>query len=323
MEKTNRKPVKKAMILAGGLGTRFLPATLCLAKELFPIGNKPILMYHIEDVVKAGVDDILIVGNKLKEESFKNFLAPSDDYLSRIASDGKMGNLAEINDLLSKVKITYINQDDPEFMIDGKKYKNEGYGERGSAIAILAGKAWANGEPFVCLNGDDLCFYPDGSSMTKEVVDVYNKTGDNVVYGKELPREVMYKYSSMVLGNTIGGSRKSRKMLDIIEKPAPGTESSNIMGFCRYVLTPEFMNRVLKTKQRPNGEYNMTDVLQSLAQDGLASTCIFTGEYFDCGSMAGYALANTYVALQDESSRKIVNNGLEDFRKNSKANEKS
>ena len=64
------------MILAGGLGTRFLPATLCLAKELFPIGNKPIIMYHIEDLVKAGINDILIVGNKLKQESFENFLSP-------------------------------------------------------------------------------------------------------------------------------------------------------------------------------------------------------------------------------------------------------
>ena len=80
----NKKQVKKAMILAGGLGTRFLPATLCLAKELFPIGNMPIIMYHIEDLVKAGINDILIVGNKLKEESFKNFLTPSKEYLNNI-----------------------------------------------------------------------------------------------------------------------------------------------------------------------------------------------------------------------------------------------
>lgn len=323
MEKEkNYKPVKKAMILAGGLGTRFLPATLCLAKELFPIGNKPILMHHIEDIVKAGITDILIVGNTLKEDSFRSFLTPSEDYLSRIEADGKMGSLSEINNLLSKVKITYINQDDPEFNIDGKIVKNEGYGERGSAIAILAGKAWANGEPIVVLNGDDLCFYKDGSSMTEEVLDVYNKTGDNVVYGKELPREVMYKYSSMVLGGFVDGNTKGRKMLDIIEKPAPGTEPSNIMGFCRYVLTPEFMNRVFKIKQRANGEYNMTDVLQSLAKDGLASTCIFSGDYFDCGSMGGYALANTYVALKDESSKKAVYEGLKNFDKNLKENEK-
>ena len=91
----NGKKVKKGMILAGGLGTRFLPATLCLAKELFPIGNKPIIMYHLEDLVKAGVEDVLIVGNKLKEESFKQFLCPSEEYISKVESDGKLGLLED------------------------------------------------------------------------------------------------------------------------------------------------------------------------------------------------------------------------------------
>lgn len=290
----NKKQVTKAMILAGGLGTRFLPATLCLAKELFPIGNMPIIMYHIEDLVKAGINDILIVGNKLKEESFKNFLTPSQDYLNKIESDGKMAMLEKYNNLMSKVKITYVNQDDETFTYNDVEYKNTALGERGSAIAINAGKDWAKDEPFVVLNGDDLCFYLDGKSMTKEVVDVYNATGDVVVYGKELPREVMYKYSSMVLGAEVANG-KGAKMLDIIEKPATGTEPSNIMGFCRYVLTEEFFDRIFKIKPRSNGEYNMTDVLQNIAQDGLASMCLFSGTYFDCGSESGYANANMFV----------------------------
>ena len=130
--------------------------------------------------------------------------------------------------------------------------------------------------------------------MTQEVIDVYNATGDIVVYGKELPREVMYKYSSMVIGDEVAGG-KGAKMLDIIEKPATGTEPSNIMGFCRYVLNKEFFDRIFKANPRPNGEYNMTDVLQNMAQDGLASMCLFTGNYFDCGSENGYASANMFV----------------------------
>ena len=169
----SRQKVKKAVILAGGLGTRFLPATLCLAKELFPIGDKPIIMYHIEDLIKAGIDEILIVGNKLKEESFKQFLNPSEEYLSKIESDGKMPRLAEYNDIMNKVQITYVNQDAEQFLYHGEVYQHEGYGHRGSAIAILAAKGWTNGEPFVVLNGDDLCFYPDGTSMTQEVVDIF------------------------------------------------------------------------------------------------------------------------------------------------------
>ena len=304
MERIESKPkVKKAMILAGGLGTRFLPATLCLAKELFPIGNKPIIMHHLADLIKAGIDDVLIVGNVLKEESFREFLNPSEQYLSKVEQDGKMPLLADYFDIMNKVKITYVNQDAEKFLYHGEVYDNEGLGQRGSAIAILAGKGWANGEPFVVLNGDDLCFYPDGTSMTQEVVDVYNQTGDCVVYGKELPREIMWKYSSMSLGDAAVGNGKAAKVLDIIEKPERGTEPSNIMGFCRYVLNDEFFDRIFKVRPRPNGEWNMTDVLQNLARDGKMSTCIFGGDYFDCGSEEGYANANLYVVNKNKSEK--------------------
>ena len=310
MERIESKPkVKKALIMAGGLGTRFLPATLCLAKELFPVGNKPIIMYHIADLIEAGVDDILIVGSKLKEDSFKNFLNPSKEYLQKIESDGKMSYLSDYYDMMNKVKITYINQDDEYFVFDGKEYKNQGFGQKGSAIAILAGKDWAKDDPFMVMNGDDLCFYDDGKSMTKELVDVYNQVGDCVVYGKELPREVVWKYSAMVLGETVANGTAAR-VLDVIEKPAKGTEPSTIMSFSRYILNKEFFDRIFTTKPRPNGEWNMTEVIQSLAQSGLVSTCIFGGNYFDCGSMAEYALANLYIAKRDEDSKEIIEKGL-------------
>lgn len=306
----NRKPVKKAMILAGGLGTRFLPATLCLAKELFPIGNKPIMMYHMEDLAKAGIEEVLIVGNKLKEESFKQFLCPSEDYISKIESDGRLPLLKEYYDIMSKLKIYYVNQDDPAFRFEDGVYENEFCGERGSAIAIGAGKHWTKDEPFIVMNGDDLCFYPDGRSMSKEVIDVYNQTGDIVVYGKELPREDMWRYSSMVLGDKNTPDGKSRKMLDIIEKPAKGTEPSNIMGFSRYVLNSEFYDRIFTVQPRPNGEWNMTDVLQDLAKSGKASTCVFGGDYFDCGKDTGYALANVYAVNNQKDSKAEVKAGL-------------
>lgn len=308
----NKTHIKKAIILAGGLGTRFLPATLCLAKELFPIGNKPILMYHLIDCVKAGIEEVLIVGNKLKEDSFKQFLSPAEDYISKVESDGKIGMLEDYYNLMKKVKITYINQDDETFTFDGETYKNEGLGQRGSAIAILAGKNWTKGEPFIVINGDDLCFYPDGTSMTQEVIDVYNETGDCVVYGKELPSEVIWKYSSMVLGDKSTES-KAIKVLDIIEKPEKGTEPSNIMGFCRYLLNEEFFDRIFKVKPRANGEWNMTDVLQSLAKSGKMSTCIFKGDYFDCGSDTGYALANVYAVAQNESAKETIKEGVQKF----------
>lgn len=312
-ENTNRTPVTKGMILAGGLGTRFLPATLAVAKELVTVGNKPILMYHLADLKKAGVTDVLIVGNKLKEDSFRNFLNPPVEYLEKVEADGKMSYLEEFYDIMQNMSITYVNQDDEAFVFNGQVYQNEYAGNRGSAIAIGAGKYWANGEPFICLNGDDLCFYEDGKSMSKEVIDVYNATGDNVVYGERLPRELVYKYSAMVFGEPIKGIKKAAKMLDIVEKPPKGTEPSTVMGFGRYILTSDFFDRIFKVKQRGNGEYNMTDVLQSLAQSGLCSTIEFDGTYFDCGSIAGYSCANAYIGLNNKESAEFVKQTLLDM----------
>ena len=314
--------ITKAMVLAGGLGTRFLPVTLAGAKELIAIGNKPILMYHLEDLAKAGITDVLIIGNKLKEESFKNFIVPSEDYINKIESDGKLELLKEYNDLMSKLNISYINQDDRFQNINGEVVENEYYNLRGSSIAILAGKAWANGEPFIVVNGDDLCLYPDGKSVTSEILDVYNVTGDSLVYGKEVPREDIYKYSSMVLGDKVGSGFK---MKDIIEKPAKGTEPSTIMGFARYLLDNKFFDRIFDVPARKNGEYCMTDVLSSLAQDGFMSTRIFDekhgGKYFDCGSMSGYVLANAYVGLHNSETSKTIASVLDEMLKEIKKNE--
>lgn len=307
----NTQKVTKAMILAGGLGTRFLPVTLAGAKELIAIGNKPILMYHLEDLAKAGITDVLIVGNKLKEESFKNFINPSEEYINKIERDGKLPLLKDYNDLMSKIKITYVNQDDRYQVINGETYENEYSDLMGSSIAILAGKMWANGEPFVVVNGDDLCVYTDGRSVTADILDIYHATGDNVVYGKDVPREQIYKYSSMVLGDAVG---KGFKMKNIIEKPEKGTEPSTIMGFARYLLDNRFFDKIFAVPPRKNGEYCMTDVLSDLAQNGMMSTAIFDekhgGKYFDCGSMSGYVLANAYMGLSNPESSKAIADGL-------------
>lgn len=309
---STKKRVRKAMILAGGLGTRFLPETLAVAKELVPIGNKPILLYHLEELKKAGVEDVLIVGNKLKEASFKNFIVPPIDYINKLIADKKYDLLSEYAELMGSMNVTYINQDDALQCINGVVYENPHFNQMGSSIAILAGKNWANGEPFVVVNGDDLCVYEDGKSASSELIEIYNHTGDNIIYGRECPRELMYKYSSMEYGDKVANG-KGKKMKNIIEKPAPGTEPSNVMGFARYVVNSDFFDRVFEVQPRPNGEWNMTDVFQRLANEGKASTCLFNGRYFDCGSMSGYVLANLYFGLENPDIRKQVFKGAHEI----------
>lgn len=304
-----KSKVKKAVVLAGGLGTRFLPATLAIAKELVPVGNKPILMYHLEDMVKAGITDVLIVGNKLKEESFKNFLNPPKEYLDQLERDGKLGLIADYKKLMDSLTISYVNQDDETSTFNGKTFKNELCKERGSSIAIYAAKGWAGDDPFAVINGDDLCLYTDGRSILGELIDVFNETGDYIMYGKEVDRSQIYKYSSMVIGDKI--SERGAKMLDIIEKPEKGTEPSNIMGFARYIYTSDIFDRIKTSKPRKNGEYCVVDIYSDVAKEGKASVCLFDGDYLDCGSLSGYALANLYVGLADSSSSEIVRDGAE------------
>lgn len=308
----NKLKVKKAVVLAGGLGTRFLPGTLTVAKELVTVGNKPILMYQLEDLLAAGITDVLIVGSKLKEESFKNFINPPEEYIAKITADGKLPLLEEYFNLMKSVKITYLNQYDKEQVIDGKKFENANFEMRGSSGAVYTAINWANGEPFVVVNGDDLCIYPDGRSATKEVLDVYAATGKTVEYAKELPRETIYKYSSIVFGDSLADG-KGFEMLDIIEKPEPGTEPSNFMGFARYVFDSSVFEEILKSKPRANGEFCITDVVQTMARAGNGATCIFDGEYFDCGSKSGYALANAYMGLIDSSSSDMVRSRLKEL----------
>jgi len=304
----NKKRVRKAMVLAGGLGTRFLPVTLAGAKELIAIGNKPILMYHLKDLVNAGIEDVLIIGNTLKQDSFVNFINPPQEYIEKVIASGKLNLLEEYQYIMSKLKITYINQDDMIHNFDGEIYENPDFQKMGSSAAIYAGKGWAKDEPFIVVNGDDICTYEDGKSVAKELIEVYNLTGDYIIYGREVSRDEIYKYSSMILGDSVG--YKGVKMLDVIEKPEKGTEPSNIMGFARYLFTSNVFDMIEKSKPRTNGEYCMTDVISDRAKEGGVSACIFDGLYFDCGSITGYTLANAYFGLNDSDSSKNIAEGL-------------
>ena len=319
-KESNTRNVKKAVILAGGFGTRFLPATLALAKELFPIGNKPILMYHLDDLIKAGITEVLIIGNTFKESSFENFLNPDEKLLDKIESHGNNIYLEEYRSLFNKVKITYVNQDAKVLDFGGVCKENDLIEKHGSSIAVYIAKDWAAGEPFIVLNGDDLCIYEDGRSISKEVIDVFNATGDMVIYGKEMPREQIYKYSSMKLGEVTDESTGAIKISDIVEKPPTGTEPSNFMGFARYLFTSEVFDKIDESKPRQNGEFCITDVVQSFAREGKVSTVIFDGTYYDCGSMAGYVLANTHFGLKNESSANQVLEGINKFTKDAEWN---
>ena len=304
--------LNKAVILAGGLGTRFLPATLVLAKELFPVTGKPAIMYHLENLQKAGIKEVMIVGNKLKEESIMSLISPAEQYINQVKAENKLSYLDEYYKLKNSFdNISYINQEVGSSIFNDKNGGDE-Y-RKGSSIAILSCKDWANGEPFLVINGDDFCVYPDKNlpNIEERVAKLYNATGDYVIVGKEMDRDVIYKYSSMVINKRLD-IENSYKIDSIIEKPPKGTEPSNIIGCSRYVYTGDIFDRILNSKPRDNGEFCITDLINNVASEGRVSTYIFDGLYFDGGSKVGLQMAGNFMLLQDEQTR---NQCIEEFEK--------
>lgn len=304
----SNKKLTKGVILAGGLGTRFLPGTLVVAKELFPVLGKPVLMYHLKDLADAGIKDVLIVGNKLKEKSFMDFLNPPKEYLGKLEKDGKLDLLNSYNELLSRFNsVTYVNQ---EIGSDEFNEENGGSEEvRGSSVAVLAARKWANGEPFMVLNGDDICYYFGGKSSASDLVKLYAETGDYIIYGRKVDRSLIYQYSSMELGEKL--SENSYKMKDVVEKPPKGTEKSDIMGFSRYVFTVDVFDRILNSKPNNKGEYCITDVISDVAKEGGVSTYIFDGKYIDCGSYLGFQMFGNYLLAENPENRKKLKDEID------------
>lgn len=305
------KKLKKAVILAGGLGTRFLPATLVLAKELFPVGDKPAILYHLENLKNAGIKEVMIVGNNLKEESFNSFLHPKAEYVEQLKKDGKLSMLDEHYSIINSFdSISYINQE-----VGSNLYNSVNGGDeyrRGSSIAILSCKEWANGEPFMVINGDDFCYYTSSEvpNIEARIMKLYELTGDYIIIGKEMNRDLIYKYSSMVLGEKLELDG-CYKFSNIIEKPAKGTEPSNVIGFARYVYNSDVFDRILASSPRENGEFCITDIINDVAKQGKASTCIFDGLYFDYGSKVGLSLAGSFFLLKDAKSKDMYLEELE------------
>ncbi len=308
--KNTQQKLTKGVILAGGLGTRFLPGTLVVAKELFPVLGKPVLMYHLKDLADAGITDVLIVGNKLKEKSFMDFLNPPQEYLNKLEKDGKLDLLSSYNELLSRFNsVTYVNQ---EIGSDEFNLVNGGKEEvRGSSVAILAAREWANGEPFVVLNGDDICYYFGGKSSAADIVSLYNKTGDYIIYGRKVDRSLIYQYSSMELGEKLESN--AYKMKDVVEKPPKGTEKSDIMGFSRYVFTEDVFDRILKSSPNSKGEYCITDIISDVAKTGRVSTFIFEGRYIDCGSYLGFQMFGNYLLCENAENREKLKLEIENL----------
>lgn len=282
--------VRKAIIAAAGYGTRFLPATKAVAKEMFPIYNKPTLQYIVEEMSEAGIEELLIVIGRGKEMIMNHF-DKNYELETELEKKGKL-QLLQIaqkpNDLL---KIQYIK---------AKEMK-------GFADAIYQAKEFCSNEPFVVAVGDELMF--EGNSF-KELIDCYNKYNKTTICTSEVSLEDTKKYG-IVSGKRIDSNVV---LLDkIIEKPQ-SNPPSNLCSTGRYVFSPEIFDEIEKlySTTEQGQEIILTEAIEALAEKQKVVACTPHSVRFDTGDRLGFVKANLYVALKDEK----INAELRDFLKN-------
>lgn len=276
------KKVKKAVIPAAGFGTRFLPITKAVCKEMLPIVDKPTLQYIVEEAVDSGIEDILVVTGRNKKilEDFFDYTPELDALLEQ---DGKKEFL-EISQKMEKlVNMYYVRQKHPT----------------GFADAIMYAKAFTGDEPFAILLGDDI-IYTDSSLKPgiRQLIDCYYDTGKPTVAVMNVKDDDIPKYAN-IRGRNIADDRIDIDL--IVEKPAVQDKFSNDAVIGRYVVESDIFDIIEQTPPSPKGEVYFTDALQLLAKQNRLIGCRFAGKRYDAGNKLEYLEANVEFALRDKS----------------------
>jgi UTP--glucose-1-phosphate uridylyltransferase len=269
--------ITKCLFPAAGFGTRFLPATKAVPKEMLPIINKPILQYGVEEAISAGITNIAIVtgrGKRSIEDHFDN----SVELESQLKETSKEHYIKDIQNIIEKATFTYVRQ---------KKMLGLGH-------AILTGEPLIGNNPFAVILADDLCMNSD-DSVLKQMLKVFNKYKCSVVAIEEVPKEDTNKYG-IVDGDLIDGSNDTFRVTDMVEKPESIDSPSNMAIVGRYILTPDIFEIIKTIKPDLNGEIQITDALLSQAKQGNVVAYKFKGLRFDCGSVRGYIQATNHFA---------------------------
>ena len=271
--------VSKAVIPCGGFGTRFLPATKVMPKELMPIVDKPALWYIIEEVASAGIKDLLIIIADGKE-SIKNLFTENQKLNNHLKSKG-LTDFIEIADRDFGVNVSFKVQES----------------QKGSGDAVYLAKDFAGDEPIAVLFGDDVIYTGDGDSAIKQLVDTHMATGKTVVGVQRTSEEVARRCGVM---ETTGEVGKITNIVGIIEKPT-GDLPSELVSLGRFVITPDVFDAIEKTPLSKDGEIYLTDAITAVAREKGAVACVFEGRRYDIGNKQGYLEAVVDYALRDKN----------------------
>lgn len=272
------KKITKAIIPAAGLGTRMLPISHAVPKEMLPIVDLPAVFYLVEEAVKSGITDILIITNRDKD-AMEDFFDRSIEYEQTLLAKGKVNEAKRLSDIANMADIFFLRQ---------KETKGLGH-------AVGRARSFVGDEPFVVMYGDDIIF--SKTPVCRQLMDVYEKYGKPVVGVKPVPIEDVQKYCSLKVDEVEGESRVTF-CTDMIEKPKPGEEFSNLSILGRVLLTPDVFDIIDALTPGAGGEYQLTDAMATMAREGGVYSLEFEGDRYDMGSKLGFLKANVMKGLE-------------------------
>ncbi|AMG30323.1 UTP--glucose-1-phosphate uridylyltransferase [Grimontia hollisae] len=265
--------IKKCLFPAAGYGTRFLPATKSMPKEMMPIVNKPLIEYGVDEALEAGITGMCIVTGRGKHSLMDHF-DKNYELEHQISGTNKEALLDDIRTTIDAASFTYIRQ---------KEMKGLGH-------AILTGRELVGDDAFAVVLADDLCVNRE-EGVLSQMVALYKQFRCSIVAVEEVPVDETHKYG------VIAGEEMKENLYrvdNMVEKPEPGTAPSNLAIIGRYILTPDIFDILENTEPGKNGEIQITDALLKQAKSGCVLAYKFKGERFDCGSVEGFIEATNY-----------------------------
>lgn len=275
------KRVRKAIIPAAGLGTRFLPATKAMPKEMLPIVDKPTIQYIVEEAIASGIEDIIIVTGKGKRAIEDHFdFAPELE--QNLLEKGKTDLLDKVRYSTNLADIHYIRQKEP----------------KGLGHAVWCARNFIGDEPFAVLLGDDIV--QSETPCLKQLINIYEETRSSVIGVQTVPNQETHRYG--IIDPSVQDGRQYQ-VKNFVEKPAKGTAPSNLAIMGRYILTPEIFMFLEQQETGAGGEIQLTDAIQKLNQIQRVFAYDFEGKRYDVGEKIGFVKTTIDMALQDQDLR--------------------
>jgi UTP--glucose-1-phosphate uridylyltransferase len=278
----NTMPIKKVVIPAAGLGTRVLPATKAVPKEMLPVADKPAIQYVIEEAVASGITDVTFITSRTKR-AIEDHFDEQPELQAALAAKGDDDKLAKITEPSTLARFNYVRQQEP----------------RGLGHAVLIARSVVGNEAFGVMLGDDLIVHPPRPGLG-QLIAIHERTGASVIAVMRVPREIIASKGVVAIDPDGQLDARTFRVCDTVEKPSPAEAPSDLAIIGRYVFTPHIFDLLETTEPSAGGEIQITDAIRALSQREPLYAYEFEGTYYDIGDPVGLLTTSIAFALERE-----------------------